>query len=181
MSLGLCLGAASSGAEEHGCLGEALKIWQSVQGNGFSSVVAMFSSNATIVAPGRRVSVLEKGSARKQQKVSRLTTHTFPPQFLQAPLFFHDQLVQWFSGSIRGSVDQWISGSVDQWISGSVVQWFSGSVDQWISGSVVQWFSGSISGSVVQWFSGSVNQWFSGSISGSVDQWISESVVQWIN
>ena len=58
MSLGLCLGAASSGAEEHGCLGEALKIWQSVQGNGFSSVVAMFSSNATIVAPGRRVSGL---------------------------------------------------------------------------------------------------------------------------
>jgi len=154
MSLGLCLGAASSGAEEHGCLGEALKIWQSVQGNGFSSVVAMFSSNATIVAPGRRVSVLEKGSARKQQKVSRLTTHTFPPQFLQAPLFFHDQLVQWFSGSIRGSVDQWISGSVDQWISGSVDQWISGSVDQWISGSVDQWISGS----------------FSGSISGSVDQ-----------
>ena len=26
MLLGLCLGAASSGAEEHGCLGEALKI-----------------------------------------------------------------------------------------------------------------------------------------------------------
>jgi len=162
MSLGLCLGAASSGAEEHGCLGEALKIWQSVQGNGFSSVVAMFSSNATIVAPGRRVSVLEKGSARKQQKVSRLTTHTFPPQFLQAPLFFHDQLVQWFS--VDQFVDQWISGSVDQWISGSVVQWFSGSVVQWFSGSVVQWFSGS----VIQWLDQLVVGSISGSISGTV-------------
>ena len=116
MSLGLCLGAASSGAEEHGCLGEALKIWQSVQGNGCWSVVAMFSSTATIVVPGRRVSVLEKGSARKQQKVSRLTTQTFPPQFFQAPLFFHGSVDQWFSGSVDQLVDQWISGSVVQWI-----------------------------------------------------------------
>jgi hypothetical protein len=46
MQLRPCLlGAASSGAEVHGCLGEALKIWQSVQDNGFSSVVAMFSSS----------------------------------------------------------------------------------------------------------------------------------------
>ena len=36
----------------------ALKIWQSVQDNGFSSVVAMFSSTATIVVPGRRVRVV---------------------------------------------------------------------------------------------------------------------------
>ena len=44
--LGGTLGAASSGAEEHGCLGEALKIWQSVQvDNGFSWVVAMYSSS----------------------------------------------------------------------------------------------------------------------------------------
>jgi hypothetical protein len=170
MLLGLCLGAASSGAEEHGCLGEALKIWQSVQDNGFSSVVAMYSSSPSIEVPGRRVSVLEKGSARKQQKVSRLTTHTFPPQI-------SGSVVQWFSGSVV----QWFSGSVDQWFSGSVVQWFSGSVDQLVD----QWFSGSVD----QWFSGSVDQWFSGSISGSVDQWfsgsvdqlVSGSVVQWIN